>query len=72
MTVDHVMSSGKPLATIPRDQMAQYIEAGRAEEWTHAIQVVPVAALLDSVWEQHADRPWELRAGHWMDSGMLT
>jgi hypothetical protein len=69
MTTDHVPAPDTPLATIPVDQMENYIVSGRAERWTQPLgDMVPVAALLDAGWEQHGDegnRTWVLRSGTW-------
>jgi hypothetical protein len=69
MTADLVPTPDAPLATIPVDQMENYIAAGRAERWTQPLgDMVPVAALLDAGWEQHGDegnRTWVLRSGTW-------
>lgn len=67
MTADHLPAPDAPLATIPVDQMESYITAERAERWTQPIEdVVPVAALLNGVWEHDEDDDiWVLRSGTW-------
>jgi hypothetical protein len=69
MTTNHLPVRDEPLATISVYQMESFIAAGRAERWTQPLgDMIPVAALLDGVWEQHDDEgtpTWVLRSGAW-------